>query len=108
MRVAVKSRFTNIHGGYEEKSSLGSRPAFRRCGGGAWIFHHEARWHFSPELPDIARGGRAAVIATYRMSFTNCTDGGVQTLLHNYFSGVIGYALEDDTLLPGGHHSPRG
>eukprot|EP00929_Paragymnodinium_shiwhaense_P064387 TRINITY_DN32238_c0_g1_i1.p1 TRINITY_DN32238_c0_g1~~TRINITY_DN32238_c0_g1_i1.p1 ORF type:complete len:847 (+),score=195.51 TRINITY_DN32238_c0_g1_i1:81-2621(+) len=60
MRVAVRSRYTNIHGGYEETGSSSGRPAFRRCGGGAWIFHsnstrHGPRWHFGPELPDASR-----------------------------------------------------
>lgn len=55
MRIAVRSRYTNIHGGYEEAAKYGGHPALRRTVGGAWIFHAEgrsgSRWHFGPELP---------------------------------------------------------
>eukprot|EP00434_Breviolum_minutum_P001582 symbB.v1.2.001399.t1/scaffold75.1/size348941/5 len=55
MRVAVRSRYTNINGGYEEHGKHNGRPAFRRTTGDAWIFYQEGlnkgTWHFGPALP---------------------------------------------------------
>lgn len=59
MRIAVRSRYTNINGGYEESGKHQGRPAFRRTTGDTWIFHQDGlnkgSWHFGPALPS-ARG----------------------------------------------------
>lgn len=65
MRLIVKSRYTNIHGGYEEGPAHDGFPAFRRSAGGTWIFHKAAggagpRWHFGPSLPSSAASHAAA------------------------------------------------
>jgi len=70
MRIAVRSRYTNINGGYEQGPTHSDHPSFRRTDGCAWIFH-DARlgsggplWHFGPSLPSRGAGRVAAFFSS--------------------------------------------
>jgi len=75
MRVAVRSRYTNISGGYEERGQHQGRPAFRRTSGDAWLFRDDRfnrsgtggggpRWHFGPALPSTGSASAAVFFSS--------------------------------------------